>query len=77
MIKHTRQEWTALCRDCRWTGKRQSDPADAKQDVKDHLKTHTGHQVGVFVTGEKEIALPSALSFDRGNYSNIPVKGKT
>ncbi len=77
MIKQTKQEWTALCRDCRWTGKRQSDQTDSTQEVKSHIKTHPGHQVGVFVTGEKEIALPSALSFDRGNYPNLPVKGKT
>jgi hypothetical protein len=77
MVKHTKQEWTALCRDCRWTGKRQSDQTDAKQEVKNHIKTHPGHQVRVFVTGEKEIALPSALSFDRGNYPNLPVKGNT
>jgi hypothetical protein len=77
MIKQTKQEWIALCRDCRWTGKRQSDQTDSKQEVKSHIKTHPSHQVGVFVTGEKAIALPSALSFDRGNYPNLPVKGTT
>jgi hypothetical protein len=75
MLKQTKQEWTALCRDCRLTGKRQSDQADARQDVNNHLKTHPGHKAGVFVTGEKPIALPSAISYDRGNYPNLPVKG--
>jgi hypothetical protein len=77
MIKQSKQEWTALCRDCRFTGKKHSDQTGAQQEVKNHLKTHPSHQVRVFVTGEKATALPSALSYDRGNYPNLPVKGES
>jgi hypothetical protein len=77
MIKQPKQEWTALCRDCRFTGNKQSDQTSAQQEMKNHLKTHPNHKVRVFVTGEKAVALPSSLSHDKGNYHNLPVKGNT
>ena len=52
MQKTTKKEWTALCRDCTWCGKRYSDQNSAQQEVKNHLKTHSQHTVRVMVTGE-------------------------
>jgi hypothetical protein len=52
MKKVTKREWTALCRDCNWSGKRCSDQAEAEQAMKNHLKTHPQHKVRVLMTGE-------------------------
>ena len=52
MKKETKKEWTALCQDCRWSGKRHSDQTEARQDAEKHLKTHPQHKVRVLVTGE-------------------------
>ena len=52
MKKVTKQEWTALCRDCTWSGKRQSARDSAAQELADHLKKHSKHKARVMVTGE-------------------------
>ena len=52
MKKVTKQEWTALCRDCTWSGKRQSDRDSAVQELVNHLKRHSKHNARVMVTGE-------------------------
>jgi hypothetical protein len=76
MKKTPKQEWTALCRDCRFTGKRQAEQIEANQDVKNHLKTHPGHHTRVFVTGEKALTLPSTSLTDEGGFPNLPIKNK-
>ena len=52
MNKVTTQEWTALCRDCTWCGKRQTDRDSAVQELVNHLKRHSRHKVRIMVTGE-------------------------
>ena len=52
MKKVTTQEWTALCRDCTWCGKRQKDRESAAQELANHLKRHSKHRARVMVTGE-------------------------
>jgi len=52
MKKVTTQEWTALCRDCTWCGKRQKDRDSAAQELANHLKLRPKHKVRVLVTGE-------------------------
>jgi hypothetical protein len=52
MKKETKREWTALCRNCSWSGKRHSDQSAAQQEVETHLKSHPKHQVRLMVTGE-------------------------
>ena len=52
MKKVTTQEWTALCRDCTWCGKRRSDRDSAVQELANHLKRHSKHKARVMVTGE-------------------------
>lgn len=51
MKKEPKKEWTTLCQDCRWSGKRHSDQAEARQDAEKHLETHPQHKVRVLVTG--------------------------
>ena len=57
MQKTTKKEWTAMCRDCTWCGKRRSDQKSAQQEVNNHLKTHPKHKVRVMVTGENSAAV--------------------
>jgi len=63
MIKHTKQEWTALCRDCHWSGKRSQDQTIAQQEVDKHLKTHSQHKVRLLVTGGQDTNTPLFVPF--------------
>ena len=65
MRKETQKEWTALCRDCNWSGRRHLDQAVAQKDVETHLKSHPKHKVRLLVTGGQDTNTPPYIPLSK------------
>ena len=60
-----KKEWIALCRTCNWSGKRAQDKATAQKDVETHLKSHSGHNIRLLVTGGQDPKTPAYEAYNQ------------
>jgi len=48
--------------------------AKPKEEKGNHLKSHPGHKVRVWITGEESLSLPSASLYDKKSYLDSLMK---
>jgi hypothetical protein len=68
------KEWTTHCQTCNWTGVRAREEMKPKEEKGNHLKSHPGHKVRVWITGEESLSLPSASLYDKKSYLDSLMK---
>lgn len=68
------KQWTAHCQTCNWSGVKATEENKPKEEKGNHLKSHPGHKVRVWITGEESLVLSSYSLFDMGSSPKLPVK---